>query len=105
MDGNDVTNSTEDIGLARELSLLEAVTIGIGGVIGGGVYSILGIAMGLAGPAVLLSFLFCAFTALAVGYNYAKLGKKFPSSGASYEYVARAFPNLQIIVKSSPEIT
>lgn len=76
---------------------MEAVTIGIGGVIGGGVYSILGIALNIAGPAVIFSFLFCAFTALTVGYNYAKLGRRFPYSGASYEYVARAFPRLPII--------
>lgn len=83
--------------LARDLSLLEAVTIGIGGVIGGGVYSVLGIALNMAGPAVIFSFLFCAFTALTVGYNYAKLGRRFPYSGASYEYVARAFPKLPVI--------
>ncbi len=83
--------------LARELGLLEAVTIGIGGVIGGAVYSVLGIALDIAGPAVLISFIFCAFTALTVGYNYAKLGRRFPSSGASYEYIAKAFPNLRIV--------
>ena len=87
----------EERELERELGLLEAVTIGIGAVIGGAVYSILGIALNLAGPAMLISFIFCAFTALTVGYNYAKLGKQFPSSGASYAYIAKAFPNFKLI--------
>lgn len=87
----------EERELARELGLLEAVTIGIGAVIGGAVYSILGIALNLAGPAMLLSFIFCAFTALTVGYNYAKLGRRFPSSGASYAYIAKAFPNFELV--------
>ncbi len=76
---------------------MEAVTIGIGGVIGGAVYSVLGIAMSIAGPSVILSFLICTFTILTIGYNYAKLGRRFPYSGASYEYVARAFPNLSMM--------
>ena len=83
--------------LARELTLLEAVTLGIGGIIGGGLYSVTGIVAGIAGPAVILSFILCAVTALVVGYNYAKLGTKFPSSGASFEFVARAFPKTDLV--------
>lgn len=90
--GDKTGTSVDERELARELGLLEAVTIGIGGIIGGAIYSVLGIVMEVAGPAVILSFLLCAFTALMVGYNYAKLGESYPSSGASYEYVARAFP-------------
>ncbi len=83
--------------LSRELGLLEAVTLGIGGIIGGGIYSVVGIVAGVAGPALILSFLFCALTALLVGHNYAKLGGRFPSCGASYEYVAKAFPESELI--------
>jgi len=78
--------------LARELTLLEAVTLGVGGIIGGGLFSMIGIIIGLAGPAVTLSFLFITLVVATVGYNYVRLAGRYPSSGASYEYVARAFP-------------
>ncbi|NIN53483.1 MAG: amino acid permease [Nitrososphaeria archaeon] len=83
--------------LSRELTLLEAVTLGVGGIIGGGIYSVLGIVAGVAGPALTVSFFFCTLTALLVGYNYARLGRRFPSCGASYEYVARAFPRSELM--------
>lgn len=77
--------------LARELGLLEAMTIGLGAIVSGGIYSTLGILMGIAGPAVILSALICTVASFAIGYSYAKLGRKFPSSGASYEYASQAF--------------
>ncbi len=94
---NDVRGNAVERELSRELGLLEAVTLGIGGIIGGGIYSIVGIVAGVAGPALILSFLFCALTALLVGHNYAKLGGRFPSCGASYEYVAKAFPRIELV--------
>ena len=77
--------------LARELGLLEATTIGLGAIVSGGIYSTLGILMDTAGPAVIVSALICTLASFAIGYSYAKLGRKFPSSGASYEYAAQAF--------------
>ncbi|MFB0568324.1 MAG: APC family permease [Nitrososphaeria archaeon] len=83
--------------LSRELGLLEAMTIGLGAIVSGGIYSTLGILMDTAGPAVILSALVCTLASIAVGYSYVKLGRKFPSSGASYEYAAQAFKKYDFV--------
>lgn len=77
--------------LIRQLGLLDAVMIGIGASIGAGIFAVLGLAYGNAGPAVIFSFVFCGFASVLTGYSYSKMSKLFPESGASYTYVARAF--------------
>jgi len=84
-------NKSESKGLVREFKLLEAVTIGVGGMIGGGIFAAIGQVTRLADDMVLYSLLFCTIAALLTGYNYAKLAEKFPSSGASYTYVSKGF--------------
>lgn len=73
--------------LKRHLSAFHLVAIGIGAIIGAGIFIITGQAAALyAGPAILLSFfvafVICAFTGLC----YAELSALIPSSGASYSY-------------------
>ncbi|MFB0560171.1 MAG: APC family permease [Candidatus Lokiarchaeia archaeon] len=77
--------------LIRQLGLLDAVMIGIGASIGAGIFAVLGLAYGNAGPAVIFSFVFCGIASIFTGYSYSKMSKLFPESGASYTYVARAF--------------
>ncbi|MGQ9723478.1 MAG: APC family permease [Candidatus Jordarchaeum sp.] len=77
--------------LIRQLGLLDAVMIGIGASIGAGIFAVLGLAYGTAGPAVILSFVFCGIASFLTGYSYSKMSKLFPESGASYTYIARAF--------------
>ncbi len=81
----------------RELGLPELIAMGVGGMIGGGIFSVLGLAVGIAGHAAPLAFLIGAFIALAGGYSYIKLALTFRDDGASYTYLARAFPNFQFI--------
>ncbi|NHJ49139.1 MAG: amino acid permease [Asgard group archaeon] len=77
--------------LSRELGFKEALSIGLGGTIGGGVFSVLGIAAGFAGPAAILSFAFGGILALLIGYSYSKLAIKFQSAGGSYTFAKEAF--------------
>jgi amino acid transporter len=74
------------------LGLKELVAMGIGGMIGGGIFSILGLAVDVAGHAAPLAFLSGSLIALAAGYSYAKLALAFRSDGASFTYLERAFP-------------
>jgi len=83
--------------LIRRLSLLEAVTIGVGASIGAGIFTVIGLTIWEAGIASILTFSLCGFTAALVGYSYVKLSSIFPESGASYTYVARAFNNPSIV--------
>lgn len=82
---------TEDSGLVREFKLLEAITLGIGGMIGGGIFAAIGQVVLLADGLVFFSLFFCTIVALLTGYSYAKLAEKYPSSGASYTYVKNGF--------------
>ncbi|NHJ83965.1 MAG: amino acid permease [Asgard group archaeon] len=77
--------------LSRELGFKEAVSIGLGGTIGGGVFSVLGIVAGIAGPAAILSFAFGGILGMLIGYSYSKLALRYPSAGGSYTFCKAAF--------------
>jgi amino acid transporter len=73
----------------KQIGLLSAIAIGIGGMVGGGVYAIFGTAAGVAGTALWLSFLLGGCVALATSYNYAKLGARYPTKGGAVEFLVR----------------
>ncbi|HEX7707450.1 MAG TPA: amino acid permease [Thermoanaerobaculia bacterium] len=72
--------------LRRDLTLIDAVGIGFGAVIGAGVYVVTGIAAGIAGPALLLALLMAGAVAAANALSSAQLAARYPASGGSYEY-------------------
>ncbi len=78
---------------SEKLGLKELLAIGVGGMIGGGIFSVLGISVSLAGNGAPLSFLVDMFIALAAGYHYVKLALTFKDDGASYTFLRRAFPD------------
>ena len=67
--------------------------MGVGGMIGGGIFSVLGMAVDISGHAAPLAFALGSLIALAGGYSYVKLALAFHSDGASFTYLERAFPN------------
>jgi amino acid transporter len=77
---------------SEQLRLPELLAMGIGGMIGGGIFSVLGMAVDIAGHAAPLAFLVGSFVALAAGYSYVKLALAYHSDGASFTYLERAFP-------------
>ncbi len=77
---------------SRSLGLPELIAIGVGGMIGGGIFSVLGMAVGIAGHAAPLAFGIGSLVALAAGYSYIRLALGFESDGASFTYLERAFP-------------
>lgn len=80
------------------LSVRQAAFIGVGAMVGAGIFSLLGAAGEVAGAAVWLSFLIAGVVAGLQGYSFAKLGAKYPSAGGLLEYVIRGFPRLAGIV-------
>lgn len=74
------------------LGLPELIAVGVGGMIGGGIFSVLGMAVGIAGHAAPLAFGVGSLIALAAGYSYLKLALSFKSDGASFTYLEHAFP-------------
>ena len=76
----------------KALGLLELIAIGVGGMIGGGIFSMLGLAVSITGHAAPLAFLIGSLVAFFAGYSYIRLALTFRNDGASYVYVKRAFP-------------
>lgn len=77
--------------LKRSLGLWTATGIGIGAIIGTGIFVLIGVAAGLAGPSVILSFLVAGFVALLSGLSAAELSSFITETGGSYIYTTKAF--------------
>jgi len=75
-----------------KLGLPELIAIGVGGMIGGGIFSVLGIAVGISGHAAPLAFALGGLIAFLSGYSYVCLALTFRSDGASFTYLEHAFP-------------
>jgi len=73
--------------LKRSLGALNLVTLGIGAVIGAGIFTLTGQAAALrAGPAVALSFVLAGFTCAFAGLCYAEFASIIPIAGSAYTY-------------------
>lgn len=77
--------------LRRSLGLWQTVLLGIGIMIGAGIYVLVGVAGAQAGDALWLSFLIGAILAILTGFTYAELTSMFPNAGSSYFYSKQAF--------------
>lgn len=76
--------------LARDLGFLEAYTIGVGTMIGAGIFVLPGIVAENAGPAGMISFLIGGFVSLLTALSLSELATGMPKAGGSYYYVNRA---------------
>ncbi|MCP9293472.1 MAG: APC family permease [Planktothrix agardhii LY1] len=72
--------------LKREIGLLGAIGMGLGSIIGTGVFVSIGIAAGLTGTSVILALILAALVAICNGLNSAQLAANHPVSGGTYEY-------------------
>ncbi|MEU5880115.1 APC family permease [Spirillospora sp. NPDC047279] len=77
----------------KYLSIRQAAFIGVGAMVGAGIFALLGAAGEVAGAAVWLSFLLAGVIAVLQGYSFAKLGARYPTAGGLLEYVAKGFGN------------
>ena len=70
--------------------------MGVGGMVGGGIFSVLGLSVSLAGHAAPIAFALGGTIALLTGWSYARLGVSFPSGGGSFTYLEHTFrhPNI-----------
>src|SRR5499427_8070388 len=70
----------------KYLTVRQAAFIGVGAMVGAGIFALLGVA----GAAVWVSFLIAGVIAALQGYLFAKLGARYPSAGGLLEYVAKS---------------
>ena len=79
------------------MSVRGAAFLGIGAMVGAGIFALLGEAAVIAGSAVWLSFLLAGLVTMLLAYNVIKLGIRYPSSGGLIEYLRQCFGNGRLL--------
>lgn len=85
----------------EKLGLTELIAIGVGGMIGGGIFSVLGLAVNISGHAAPVAFAIGSMIAFVAGHSYVRLALTFRGDGASYTYLRHAFPSFPWIAGST----
>ena len=75
----------------KSIGLTELVAIGIGGMVGGGIFAVLGLAVSLARGGTPVAFLFAGILALITSYSYVKLSVAFPDRGGTVNFINHGF--------------
>ncbi|BAX80046.1 APC family permease [Labilibaculum antarcticum] len=75
----------------NKIGLWSAVGLGVGSMIGAGIFALMGQAGAIAGKAVYISFILGGIVAAISGYSLAKLGARFPAAGGIVEYLVQSF--------------
>ncbi len=75
----------------EKIGFWEVAAIGVGGMVGGGIFAVLGLSVALTHGAAPIAFLLAGIVALVTSYSYAKLSVAFPSQGGTVVFLDRAF--------------
>lgn len=86
--------------LKRTLGFWDVLMFGVGGIVGAGIYAIIGKAAGLSGNMLWLSFVIAAAVALLTGLSYAEFVSRYPDSGGSFEYIKQGLGRKTAFVMS-----
>ena len=68
------------------MNLTQATLVGLGGIVGGGILALAGVALQSAGPSAVLAFALNALIAIITALSFAELATSFPQSGGTYTY-------------------
>ena len=79
------------MGKKKIVSVRTAIALGVGSMVGAGIFALLGEAAALAGSAVWVSFLMAGIIALLTAYSFVQMGIRFPSRGGIVEYLVQAY--------------
>jgi len=76
---------------SEKIGYWAVAAIGVGGMVGGGIFAVLGLAVVLSGGGAPLAFAIAGIVAAITSYSYAKLSVRFPSEGGTVEFLNQAF--------------
>jgi len=79
--------------VSKKIGFIEAFSIGVGGMVGGGIFAVLGLTISLSKGAAPISFAIAGFIALVTVYSYVKLSLRYPSEGGTIEFIVQAYGN------------
>jgi hypothetical protein len=74
-----------------KLGIFSTLSIGIGGMVGGGIFAVTGLTVDVTKGAAPVAFLIAGIVALLTSYSYLKLTLRYPGEGGTVEYLNRAF--------------
>ncbi len=83
-----------EVTLARTLGFFDATMIGVGAMIGAGIFVLTGIAAGEAGPAAIIAFALNGIVTMFTALSYAELASAIPEAGGGYSFVKRSMPDI-----------
>jgi APA family basic amino acid/polyamine antiporter len=89
-----VTTRDTRSALKPTLSWVHLVGLGVGGIVGTGIYTLTGVGAGMAGPAVIMSFAVAGFVCAAAALAYAEMATMMPMAGSAYTYTYVALGEL-----------
>ncbi|HEY4212992.1 MAG TPA: amino acid permease [Steroidobacteraceae bacterium] len=72
--------------LKRTLSWPHLMALGVGAIVGTGIYTLIGVGAGMAGPAVVLSFVIAGVVCVCAAFAYAEMASMMPAAGSAYTY-------------------
>jgi amino acid transporter len=78
---------------AKKIGFIEAFSIGVGGMVGGGIFAVLGLTIALAHGAAPIAFAVAGLIALVTVYSYVKLSLRYPSEGGTIAFIVAGFGN------------
>ena len=88
-DGSDASHRKRN----KTLGVPELIAIALGGMVGGGIFTILGISVALVGVFTPVVIIIGGIIALFAAYSYIKLGVYYKDEGATYSFFKKTFPN------------
>lgn len=77
----------------KSLGLAELIAIALGGMVGGGIFTILGVSVGMIGNLTPIAIIVGGLIASLAAYSYVKLGLYYRDEGATYSFYKRTYPS------------
>jgi amino acid transporter len=75
----------------QHVTVKSAIALGVGSMVGAGIFALMGEAAALAGSAIWLSFLAAGVITILTGYSFVQMGMRYPSRGGIVEYLVQAY--------------
>ena len=76
----------------NSLGLVELIAIALGGMVGGGIFTVLGVSVGMVGYLTPIAIIIGGLIAALAAYSYVKLGLYYRDEGATYSFYKKTYP-------------